>query len=422
MKNLSKKTWFNIVLFGLVGQIAWVVENMYFATMCQDIYAFAERQDLGYVFTTIMVIASAITATATTFFAGAASDRLGKRKPFISWGYILWGISIMAFAFIPMHISSSQYIIIGIIIVLLDCIMTVFGSTSNDAAFNAWITDVTSQSNRGRVNSILSLLPVFAVMVVFIGLGGLYASSVKSFFIILGIIPLASGFAGLFLLEDNSIHGSDISLGNVFYGFRKDVITQNKALYITLFAYSLLATAQQTFFSYLINFLSVTLGFEEGFVIPMAVILLGSAVITGILGVMFDKFGRRSFYIPLTLMVILGTLSFYLVQYSLGALRMAVIYIGGLVMMSGVFASGASLQANFQDLIPTGFEGRFQGVRMCFTVLIPMILGPIIALIIGLNNSDTSAVGFAPTYDIFLAAAVVALFAIIPMISVKNNK
>ena len=58
---------------------------------------------------------------------------------------------------------------------------------------------------------------------------------------------------------------------------------------------------------------------------------------------------------------------------------------------------------------------------MCFTVLIPMIIGPIISMIIGLDAMGMNGDNFAPTYEIFLAAAVVALFAFIPLISVKKD-
>jgi hypothetical protein len=34
--------------------------------------------------------------------------------------------------------------------ITLDCVMTFFGSTANDAAFNAWLSDSTDSSNRGR--------------------------------------------------------------------------------------------------------------------------------------------------------------------------------------------------------------------------------------------------------------------------------
>jgi hypothetical protein len=38
-QKLSKKLWFSILLFSLFGQIAWVVENMYF-----NVFIFQEFQ------------------------------------------------------------------------------------------------------------------------------------------------------------------------------------------------------------------------------------------------------------------------------------------------------------------------------------------------------------------------------------------
>ncbi|MBO2517190.1 MAG: hypothetical protein CW338_07980 [Clostridiales bacterium] len=58
---------------------------------------------------------------------------------------------------------------------------------------------------------------------------------------------------------------------------------------------------------------------------------------------------------------------------------------------------------------------------MCFTVLIPMILGPVISMIIGLDAMGMNGDDFAPTYDIFLAAAIVALLALIPMWFVRRD-
>ena len=79
--RLGGKLWFSIVFFGLIGQIAWVVENMYFATLSQDIFANSGRHDLAYIVTTLMVICSAVAATVTTIFAGGLCDRCGKRRP-----------------------------------------------------------------------------------------------------------------------------------------------------------------------------------------------------------------------------------------------------------------------------------------------------------------------------------------------------
>ena len=430
MKNSTKlggRLWFCIIFFGLIGQIAWIVENMYFATFCQDIFGNSGRPDLSYIVTTLMVILSAITATLTTVIAGAKCDRLGRRKPFVSWGYIVWGFTIMIFAFIPMRAEEGMIFIVGLLLVLFDCIMTVAGSTSNDAAFNAWVADNTDTTNRGKVNTILSMLPVFAVVIVFIGLGSLYSSENENnrlFFIVLGCIPTLSGILALFVFrdaekpetKDASSHYSD-----TLYGFRRDVIKENRMMYVCLAAFCIVSISQQTFFSYLMNFVIKTLGYGDSFVVPVAVIILGAALMTGILGIFFDKCGRKGFYIPLLVMIVAGTLSFYFLKNLSGGARGAVLYIGGIIMMGSILSLTGALQAAFQDYIPKGFEGRFQGVRMCFTVLIPMIIGPIISMIIGLDAMGMNGDNFAPTYEIFLAAAVVALFAFIPLISVKKD-
>lgn len=425
--KLGGEIWFSLLFFGLVGQLAWIVENMYFATLCQDIFSNSGRADLSYIVTTLMVILSAVTATVTTIAAGGKCDKVGRRKPFIAWGYIVWGFTIMLFALIPMRAAGRMLFVTGAALVLFDCVMTVAGSTANDAAFNAWVADVTDGTNRGRVNAVLSVLPVFAVVIVFIGLGGLYSASSESnarFFLVLGCIPTLSGVLALFVLQDRAREKQTrIGIGSddVFYGFRRTVVRENRMLYVTLTAYCLVAISQQTFFSYLINFVIKTLGFGDGFVIPMAVIIVGAAAVTGVFGAFFDCCGRRNFYLPLLGLSILGTLSFYLLKYLQGGTLTAVLYIGGIMMMGGILALTGALQSAFQDYIPAGCEGRFQGVRMCFSVLIPMIVGPIISMVIGLDAMGMNGEDFAPTFEIFLAAAVVAVFAVIPLLSVRRD-
>jgi MFS family permease len=209
-------------------------------------------------------------------------------------------------------------------------------------------------------------------------------------------------------------------LKDTFYGFSLTVMRQNKMMYVTLLAACLVGIAQQTFFSYLINFVIRTLGYGDAFVIPMAVIIVGAAVMTGVCGVLFDKLGRKHFYLPLLALVVCGTLSMYLLQFLEGG-RGAVLYIGGVVMMGSILALTGVLTATFQDYIPKGYEGRFQGVRMCFVVLIPMIVGPIISMCIGLDAMGLNGADFAPTYEIFLAASIVAIPAVIPMLFVRRD-
>ncbi len=425
--KLGGKIWFNAIFFGLIGQIAWCVENMYFAKFAQDIFSNSARADLSYVITTLMVIFSAITATATTIFAGGFCDRVGKRKPFIAYGYLAWGVTIMLFAAIPMRADGAMVAGIAVLLIVFDCIMTFAGSTSNDAAFNAWVTDVTDSTNRGKVSTILSIMPVIAVVIVFIGLDPLYNAKSESnwlFFVVLGAIPIVSGIIALFSLKDSPKivkTTSNTYLKDTFYGFNKQVVKDNKMLYVCLLASCLLGISQQTFFSYLINFMITTLGFGDGFVIPMAVIIVGAAIITGVSGVLFDKLGRKHFYIPLLALVVIGTLVMFLLKFMSGTLMVAFAYIGGLIMMGAILSLSGALNATFQDYIPKGYEGRFQGVRMCFTVLIPMIVGPLISMAIGLDAMGMNGEDFTPPFEIFIAAAVIAVFAIIPLIFVRKD-
>lgn len=78
MKNkLSSRFWLALTIFSLMGQVAWVVENMYFNVFIYKMFH-ASAADIS-----AMVTASAVTATLTTVFMGALSDKVGKRKLFI---------------------------------------------------------------------------------------------------------------------------------------------------------------------------------------------------------------------------------------------------------------------------------------------------------------------------------------------------
>lgn len=91
--KLGKLTLLNIILFGFIGQVAWAVENNFFNTF---LFSFGgTTKDIS-----TMVAASAVVAVVTTFVMGTLSDKLGRRKVFICAGYVAWGITVMAFAFI----------------------------------------------------------------------------------------------------------------------------------------------------------------------------------------------------------------------------------------------------------------------------------------------------------------------------------
>ena len=81
-KWLGKRFWAALFIFGLMGQVAWVVENMYFNVFIYKMFH-ASAADIS-----LMVGASSVAAAITTIFVGAFTDYMGKRKVFICGGYI----------------------------------------------------------------------------------------------------------------------------------------------------------------------------------------------------------------------------------------------------------------------------------------------------------------------------------------------
>ena len=127
--KLGKKFFVTLVLFGMIGQVAWVVENMYFNVFIYKMFNASATQ------ISLMVSLSAITATLTTLIVGAYSDKVGKRKIFICLGYIAWGVSILAFMLMRVDVlqqftgSAIAAASLGVtLVIVLDCIMTFFGS------------------------------------------------------------------------------------------------------------------------------------------------------------------------------------------------------------------------------------------------------------------------------------------------------
>ena len=75
--KLSASSWATIILFGLIGQIAWSIENMQFNLFLFN-YIGGTTSDIA-----AMVAWSAIISTFTTLIMGIVTDRIGKRRLFL---------------------------------------------------------------------------------------------------------------------------------------------------------------------------------------------------------------------------------------------------------------------------------------------------------------------------------------------------
>lgn len=429
--TFGKRNWWILLLFGLIGQIAWSVENMYFNLFVFDTVS----ADLNAV--TLMVQLSGVVATVTTLLAGTLSDRAGNRRSFMAWGYVIWGVTVALFG--TLNVQGTQTLFSCdlqaavtwtlVAVVVGDCVMTLFGSTANDAAFNAWVTDNTREDFRGRVESVLSVLPLVAMLIVAGGFGILVETiGYQALFFALGGVISACGVAGLFVIKDSPSLEKKGTLKDVVYGFRPSVVKANKPLYLALCVMCVYGVACQIFMPYLIIYMKTYLGFsvlEYSIVFGVAIVL--GAALNVFLGGVSDKINKtKALYIAAGVMAA-GLLGMYLMRSENHIVTLILFGFAGFVMITGYIFFSALSGAIVRDYTPEKDAGKLQGVRMIFYVLIPMLLGPMIGNAINqarniplpdLGSADVMTTQFIPAPEIFLAGALMTAltFALIPLL------
>ena len=404
---LGARVWTSLLVFGFIGQIAWMVENVYFSTYIQKNITAA-----GWA-TSATVAASAIAAALATIFSAAWSDRVGKRRAFVCWGYILWGITTAAFALFGNGQVGGDVGLAVTLFVVMDCVMSAIGSTANDSAFSAWVTDVTDVTNRGVVDIVLSIMPILALIVIFAGFDGMTVhGNWTGFFLVLGGLTSAAGVLGLCIFRDSPalrpVQG-DTYLRDVLYAFRPANIRANKMIYICFLGMMFSGLAMQLWQPYMISLVEVTLGIEN-YILPIGIVVLASAVLSVLAGKVMDRFGKEKFYYPVAILQVLGGLIAYSIKFVGHA--MPLLCVGGTCIMAGNLAS--------------------QSVKMVIYIMLPMVLASIIdpLIIRAVALEPTAAIlakypsyagSYLYPYELFLAAAVSAVFILIPAYFVRRD-
>ena len=435
-RGFGKQNWWILVLFGLIGQIAWSVENMYF-----NLFVY-ETIDKNLEVVTLMVQLSGIAATVTTLVAGTLSDKTGNRRGFISYGYIIWGVTVGLFGFISpesmaaiFNTTTAKGVTIALTVVVVgDCIMTLFGSTANDAAFNAWVTDNTEESYRGKVEGVLSVLPLVAMLIVAGGFGMLVEGiGYDMLFLALGAVITVCGVAGVFLVKDSPALQKKGTLKDIFYGFKPNVVKDHAPLYLTLCIVGIYGIACQIFMPYLIIYMKTYLHFEtlDYSLVFGAAIVLG-AIINLLLGGLTDKMNKAKLLYAAAGVFVFGLLGMFFSHFESKLVTMAIFGFFGFVMITGSILVAALTGALVRDYTPEDNAGKLQGVRMIFGVLLPMVIGPMIGNAINkaagvvLENAgaDAMTTEYIPVPGIFLMAAIVAVltFVMIPLLVKKTTK
>ena len=448
--QLTKRVWAGILLFMFMGSLAWNVENMYFNTFLNDMVFNEGSMGSSLTLTdavNIMVTSSAIVAVVTTFIMGTLSEKMRNRKLFISVGYIAWGIITALFGFITKENIANLFglenaaeivTVTAWVVVVMDMVMTFMGSTSNDSAFNAWVTDITTPETTAKVETVFTFMGFIAMAVIMV-VGSLAQGGVISyaaFFIGLGIFVTIVGIIGLFLLEnpqkfeekkDESTPKTSY-WADLFYGFRPSVIKENSNLYLILTSGCTFNSAFQVFFPYLFIYLgSVVIPANKdvnllsaGVIVPAVIAIVAAVAGIVILMKVYAK-NKAAAFIPSVLLLIVGLLILSSTKNIVGIIAgVAPTLIGYIVIM-------IQFGATVRDNIPQDKVGLFQGIRMIFLVMIPMIVGPTLGNIAAKNSDVTymenGAEKVLPTEAMFLYAAIVAALIFIPMLAfLKKDK
>ena len=421
MEKISRKNLVLIWILGLAGQLCWNVENQWFNT-----FIYAKIGPYPGIISWMTAVSAAVT-TCSTFCFGTWSDRVGKRKPFLAAGYVLWGLFTIAFGlveFLPKNTVTAA----AVMVVAMDALMSLFGSMGNDCAFNSWTTDITNEKNRGQLGAILAALPVIATIVGTVVSGLLIeALDYFAFFVIMGVLVMAVGVFGGLSMRD----AADLRSNRQEEGFVKQVLSvfrfrtflQNKELFWVFGIMSVYFIGFNAFFAHAGNYLIYTLGFDEG----MAGILqgagLGLAVLATIPTIGMINRGRHARLIGASV----GFSAVGLVVLAAAGASVPVLLIGILLVGIGYVLVLQTTTAWSKNLYPEQSRGQFEGVRIVFFVLIPMVLGPSSANVViarwGVPVTIDGVSGMAPSTALFWLAAAIMVLTLIPTaMAVRTRK
>ena len=423
------RMWLLVWGLGLAGQICWNMENQWFNTF---VYAKIGKNPS---IITGMLIFSAAATTFATFFFGTWADRTGKRRRFISIGYILWGIFTIAFG-LTEFISRDLYVLAGIMVVVADTIMSFFGSMGNDAGFNTWTNDIMTDKNRGQIGAALATQPVLGTILGTV-VGGLLVGENDNYmrlFLVMGIFVICFGIISLFSMNEAddvepSVRGSFAKQFFSVFNFRK--FFELKELVWVNIGVAVFFIGFNVYFAYMGNYIIYYLGYTADMMgiieaVPLVLAMLSAIPISMLI--------NKNKHIPVTFAAIIINIIGLMVLGPVKKESIDTSSIFNLRLWLGIFLVGVGYVAILQttkvwtkQLYPKDSKGQFEGIWILFFVLIPMIGGSLIGEAVVKTggeqflNTVSGQTEYIPNGNIFFVGAAIVLLSAVPFIMTAKH-
>lgn len=422
------KRWIIIWTLGLIGQIGWNIEGTWFNTF---VY---EKIDKTPSIITPMLILSALATTVSIFLFGTLTDRTGKRRNLISTGFIVWGILFICFG--STQLIARKNLVVGVVaIILMDMLISFFGSMSTDVGYSTWLTDIMNNNNRGQIGGAIAAQVVLGSLLGNI-IGGYIVGKENNYlrlFIVVGSLFAFLGMISIFLFDkkddvEPAVRGSFTEQLASIFNFK--TILKNKEFMWVNLAVAIFFTGYNTYFPHLGNMLTQYLGYsatQMGIIkaVPMIFAMLATMPIS--------KFINKNKFVEASLISVSTGLIGILSVFSLTPENIDSSKTFNFKLFFSIFLVGISYIIMLQttktwtkNLHPQETKGQFEGIWAISFALIPAIIGSYVGEWIvktsgeTLFNNITQRHEYIPNGKVFLVGAIISTFSFIPIIIAKK--
>ncbi|MCP4199954.1 MAG: MFS transporter [Proteobacteria bacterium] len=413
------------------GELAWGVQSQIF-----NLFTFNEIVPRPIV-VSIMVAVGAVAATLTAIVMGAWSDQIGRRKPFILIGYLLWGVTVILFP----TVAFIRLLWLAVLaVVLLNGLMSFYRATAYEASYHAYLTDITTLENRGAAQGIAGLGLWVAMVVTFGGLGLIEETGYQVFFLIVGAIVILSGGIGGAIVQDSGVP-IDHEIGvfkRIRHTFRPEFLRQQRNFFLILVAMGLFMIAFNIFFQFVLiymrHYLHIPVSYVE--ILVLTGITVGGIAFSIPAGILSDRIGRKKVAIASILIECVFLIAFAfspnvaiafpvfsdsaLINVTVWSTIFAIFWLGA--QTSWMVAS----YAWSKDWYPEEKRAEFSGYTTIFQIGIGAgigaLLGGIIADLFGIPGMVDGKPGIIPTPAIFLFSGLFVLLTLIPVLMAREKE